>query len=404
MLKTEDTNNKIEIKGAKQHNLKNISIKIPKNKLIVITGVSGSGKSSLAFDTLFAEGQRRYIESLSSYARQFLGKLQKPDVDDIIGICPAIAIEQKTTSKNPRSTISTSTEIYDYLKLLFSRVGKTYSPISGKEVKRHQVSDVVDYISQQKKGTKIIILANIVKNDSNLLTTLIQQGFSKIYLNNKIHKIKTLINDKKNIINKKIALVIDRIIIDQSDLNERIADSVQTAFFEGKGECSILIDNLTTSFSNKFELDNIKFEEPSTNLFAFNNPYGACKVCEGYGSILGVDEKKVIVNERLSVYQGVVACWNGEKISIWKDRFITRSAKYNFPIHKPYNLLSKEEKKLLWNGKEKCKGINQFFQKLENDKYKIQNRVLIARYRGKTKCPECLGNKLRKKGAGIWFN
>ena len=395
MLKTEDTNNKIEIKGAKQHNLKNISIKIPKNKLIVISGVSGSGKSSLAFDTLFAEGQRRYIESLSSYARQFLGKLQKPDVDDIIGICPAIAIEQKTTSKNPRSTISTSTEIYDYLKLLFSRVGKTYSPISGKEVKRHKVSDVVDYISQQKKGTNIIILANIVKNESNLLTTLIQQGFSRIYLNNKIHKIKTLINDKKNIINKKIAIVIDRIIIDQSDLNERIADSVQTAFFEGNGECSILIENMTKSFSNKFELDNIKFEEPSTNLFAFNNPYGACIVCEGYGSILGVDEKKVIVDERLSVYQGVVACWNGEKIKIWKDRFITRSAKYNFPIHKPYSSLSKEEKNLLWNGKEKCKGINQFFQKLENDKYKIQNRVLISRYRGKTICKNCNGSRLR---------
>ena len=395
MLKTEDTNNKIEIKGAKQHNLKNISIKIPKNKLIVISGVSGSGKSSLAFDTLFAEGQRRYIESLSSYARQFLGKLQKPDVDDIIGICPAIAIEQKTTSKNPRSTISTSTEIYDYLKLLFSRVGKTYSPISGKEVKRHKVSDVVDYISQQKKGTNIIILANIFKNDSNLLTTLIQQGFSRIYLNNKIHKIKTLINDKKNIINKKIAIVIDRIIIDQNDLNERIADSVQTAFFEGNGECSILIENMTKSFSNKFELDNIKFEEPSTNLFAFNNPYGACIVCEGYGSILGVDEKKVIVDERLSVYQGVVACWNGEKIKIWKDRFITRSAKYNFPIHKPYSSLSKEEKNLLWNGKEKCKGINQFFQKLENDKYKIQNRVLISRYRGKTICKNCNGSRLR---------
>ena len=395
MLKTEDTNNKIEIKGAKQHNLKNISIKIPKNKLIVISGVSGSGKSSLAFDTLFAEGQRRYIESLSSYARQFLGKLQKPDVDDIIGICPAIAIEQKTTSKNPRSTISTSTEIYDYLKLLFSRVGKTYSPISGKEVKRHKVSDVVDYISQQKKGTNIIILANIVKNESNLLTTLIQQGFSRIYLNNKIHKIKTLINDKKNIINKKIAIVIDRIIIDQNDLNERIADSVQTAFFEGNGECSILIENMTKSFSNKFELDNIKFEEPSTNLFAFNNPYGACIVCEGYGSILGVDEKKVIVDERLSVYQGVVACWNGEKIKIWKDRFITRSAKYNFPIHKPYSSLSKEEKNLLWNGKEKCKGINQFFQKLENDKYKIQNRVLISRYRGKTICKNCNGSRLR---------
>ncbi|MEC9209181.1 MAG: excinuclease ABC subunit UvrA [Bacteroidota bacterium] len=391
-----NTTNNIEIKGAKLHNLKNISIKIPKNKLIVISGVSGSGKSSLAFDTLFAEGQRRYIESLSSYARQFLGKLQKPDVDEILGICPAIAIEQKTTTNNPRSTIGTSTEIYDYLKLLFARIGKTYSPISGEEVKRHQINDVVNFITQKKEGTTIIILVKYTKKDTNILTALSQQGFSRVFFDGKIHKIKTLINDNISVPKKEMSIVIDRIIIDQIDNDARIADSVQTAFFEGHGECSILTENIITNFSNKFELDEITFEKPSTNFFAFNNPYGACKACEGYGSILGIDKKKVILNEKLSVYQGVVACWSGEKISKWKDRFIMRSAKYDFPIHKPYNELSEQEKDLLWKGKDKCKGINQFFQKLENDKYKIQNRVLIARYRGKTHCTDCGGNRLRK--------
>ena len=389
-----DTSKNIEIKGAKQHNLKNISLKIPKNKLVVISGVSGSGKSSLAFDTLFAEGQRRYIESLSSYARQFLGKLQKPDVDEITGICPAIAIEQKTTTKNPRSTISTSTEIYDYLKLLFARIGRTYSPISGKEVRRHQVSDVVDFIIQQKEDSTIIILAENIKKDPNLLTTLNQQGFSRVYFNEEIHKINTLIN--KGIPEEEISIVIDRIIPEQIDDYDRIADSIQTAFFEGNGKCAILIRNNITRFSNKFELDEIIFEKPSANFFAFNNPYGACKVCEGYGSILGVDKNKVIVDDKLSVYQGVVACWNGEKLSIWKDRFIIRSGKYNFPIHKPYYALSSKDKDLLWNGKDKCKGIYQFFQKLENDKYKIQNRVLISRYRGKTPCTNCGGSRLRK--------
>ena len=391
-----NTTDNIEIRGAKQHNLKNISIKIPKNKLIVISGVSGSGKSSLAFDTLFAEGQRRYIESLSSYARQFLGKLQKPDVDEILGICPAIAIEQKTTTNNPRSTIGTSTEIYDYLKLLFARIGKTYSPVSGKEVKRHQVSDVVDFITQQKEKTTIVILAKYTHKDANVLTALSQQGFSRVYFDGEIYKINTLINENISITEKETSIVIDRIIIDEIDNNARIADSVQTAFFEGHGECSILIEKDATNFSNKFELDKITFEKPSTNLFAFNNPYGACKVCEGYGSILGIDQKKVIIDEKLSVYQGVVACWSGEKISIWKERFIIRSAKYNFPVHKPYNALSGKEKDLLWNGKDKCKGIYQFFQKLESDKYKIQNRVLITRYRGKTHCTDCGGSRLRK--------
>ena len=386
--------NNIEIKGARVHNLKNISLKIPKNKLIVISGVSGSGKSSLAFNTLFAEGQRRYIESLSSYARQFLGKLQKPDVDEIIGICPAIAIEQKTITKNPRSTIGTSTEIYDYLKLLFTRIGRTYSPISGEQVKRHQIGDVVDFIIK-KEGTAII-MTKYQKEGVNALATLSQQGFSRVYFNDVIHKIKDLISQKTNISEKEISIVIDRIITDEIDNDARITDSVQTAFFEGHGECTILIDNKLKKFSNRFELDNMTFEKPSVNFFSFNNPYGACKVCEGYGSILGIDEKKVILNEKASVYEGVVACWSGEKISKWKDRFIVRSSKYQFPIHKPYNQLSETQKDLLWNGKDKCKGINQFFQKLENDKYKIQNRVLISRYRGKTLCNDCGGSRLRK--------
>tara|TARA_B100001758_G_scaffold247464_1_gene265363 strand:- start:2206 stop:4974 length:2769 start_codon:yes stop_codon:yes gene_type:complete len=390
-------NNEINIKGAKLHNLKDISINIPKEKLIVITGVSGSGKSSLAFDTLFAEGQRRYIESLSSYARQFLGKIQKPDVDEIKGICPAIAIEQKTTTNNPRSTVGTNTEIYDYLKLLFTKIGRTYSPISNKEVKRDQITSVVNFINQQEDNSKIIITAKYLGQTKEVLSKLIQQGFSRLYLNKKIHKITDLIQKDVNIINKEIFIVIDRIILDKHNNKSRIADSVQTAFFEGHGKCTILINNKAHNFSNKFELDGIIFEKPTNNLFSFNNSYGACRVCEGFGSILGIDKKKVIKNPNLSVYQGVVSCWAGEKLSKWKDRFILRSTKFNFPIHRPYSKLSKEEINLLWNGKGKCKGIYQFFEKLENDKYKIQNRVLIARYRGRTECKECQGSKLRKE-------
>ena len=394
--KQTNTTSNIVIRGAKLHNLKNISISLPKNNLIVISGVSGSGKSSLAFDTLFAEGQRRYIESLSSYARQFLGKLQKPDVDEILGICPAIAIEQKTTTNNPRSTTGTSTEIYDYLKLLFARVGRTLSPISNKEVKRHQVSDVVNFITKQKDNTIVTVLAKHTKPQSNLLISLTQQGFSRVYFDGELRKIKNLAKKGCNIDKKEVYIVIDRIILDSNNNDARIADSIQTAFFEGHGSCSLLVNNDITNFSNKFELDGITFEKPSTNLFAFNNPYGACRCCEGYGSILGIDKSKVITNPNLSVYQGAVACWSGEKLSKWKDRFIIRSAKFDFPVHRPYNKLTKKEVNLLWNGEGKCKGINQFFQKLENDKYKIQNRVLIARYRGKTDCTECGGNRLRK--------
>ena len=392
-----NTTDNIVIRGARVHNLKNISINIPKDKLIVISGVSGSGKSSLAFDTLFAEGQRRYIESLSSYARQFLGKLQKPEVDEILGICPAIAIEQKTTTNNPRSTIGTSTEIYDYLKLLFARVGKTISPISGKQVKRQQVSDVVDFITKQEKEETVIITTNYKGEENNsILSTLRQQGFSRVIQQGQVSKIKDLLKNETKVSDSNIQVVIDRIIIDNTDIKGRIADSVQTAFFEGNGECNILIQQKNYHFSNKFELDGIQFEKPSTHFFAFNNPYGACRKCEGFGSILGIDKKKVIINENLSVYQGVVSCWGGEKLSKWKDRFIIRAAKFDFPVHRPYNELTKEEKDILWNGKRKCKGIQQFFQKLESQKYKIQNRVLIARYRGKTDCDECDGSRLRK--------
>jgi len=395
--KQTNTTENIEIRGARVHNLKNISINIPKDKLIVISGVSGSGKSSLAFDTLFAEGQRRYIESLSSYARQFLGKLQKPEVDEILGICPAIAIEQKTTTNNPRSTIGTSTEIYDYLKLLFARVGKTISPVSGKEVKRHQVSDVVDFILAQKKEEVVVILASYKESEEkDILSSLRQQGFSRVFYKGEITRIKELLKNETKVTANEIQVVIDRIIIDETNIEGRIADSIQTAFFEGNGECNLLIKDNTYHFSNKFELDKIQFEKPSTHLFAFNNPYGACKVCEGFGSILGIDKKKVISNENLSVYQGVVGCWSGEKLSKWKDRFIIRAAKFDFPVHRPYHELTDEEKDILWNGKNKCKGIHQFFQKLESDKYKIQNRVLIARYRGKTECDECGGSRLRK--------
>ncbi len=395
--KTINTTENIEIRGARLHNLKNISISIPKDKLIVISGVSGSGKSSLAFDTLFAEGQRRYIESLSSYARQFLGKLQKPEVDEILGICPAIAIEQKTTTNNPRSTIGTSTEIYDYLKLLFARVGKTISPTSGKQVKRHQVSDVVDFITKQNKEEVVIISAKYKGvNDKNILSVLRQQGFSRIIHQGEVAKIKDLLKKETKVSSDTLQIIIDRIIIDDTDNEGRIADSVQTAFFEGEGECNIIIKEKIHHFSNKFELDGMQFEKPSTHLFAFNNPYGACKKCEGFGSILGIDKKKVITNENLSVYQGVVSCWSGEKLSKWKDRFIIRAAKFDFPVHRPYNELTADEKDILWNGKNKCKGIYQFFQKLESDKYKIQNRVLIARYRGKTDCDECGGSRLRK--------
>tara|TARA_B100000780_G_scaffold260400_1_gene212115 strand:- start:18697 stop:21468 length:2772 start_codon:yes stop_codon:yes gene_type:complete len=386
----------ITIKGARQHNLKNISLDIPKDKITVISGVSGSGKSTLAFDTLFAEGQRRYIESLSSYARQFLGKLQKPDVDEIIGICPAIAIEQKTITKNPRSTVGTTTEIYDYLKLLFSRVGKTFSPISNNLVKKNNVSDVIDYINKCKDASTIYITTEINNSkDQNELLRFQKIGFSRVFINNEIHKIRDVIDKIKLKSSDNLEIVIDRYIKDPSIEQSRVSESVETAFEIGDGICIINNDNNKKHFSKIFELDGIKFLNPSTQLFSFNNPYGACPKCEGYGSILGIEEKKVIKDDELSVFDGVVAPWTGQKLSRWKERFIQKSVKFNFPIHRSYKDLNKQEKDLLWNGKEKCKGINQFFNMLESNKYKIQARVMIARYRGKAICDLCYGSRLR---------
>lgn len=399
-----NTNDFILVKGARMHNLKNVDVAIPKRKLVVITGVSGSGKSSLAFDTLFAEGQRRYIESLSSYARQFLGKLQKPDVDQILGISPAIAIEQKINTRNPRSTVGTSTEIYDYLKLLFARIGKTISPISGTEVKSHQVSDVVDFISKHPEGSKILVLAHHhTERDTNShLNILLQQGFSRIKVGKNIHRIDDFLEDCKNFNQKHFWVVIDRLSVNNEEENlNRMADSIQTAFFEGEGECTIeILDHSTGHFSNRFEADGLVFEKPSDHLFSFNNPYGACKKCEGFGSVMGIDEKKVIPNESLSLYNGAVNCWKGEKLSKWKDRFIMNALEHKFPVHKPYFELNEEEKRILWNGSKRLKGIRQFFAQLEKENYKVQNRVLLARYRGKSTCPECKGTRLRKEA--LW--
>ncbi|MGB2363484.1 MAG: excinuclease ABC subunit UvrA [Flavobacteriales bacterium] len=397
-----DNQKYITISGARMHNLKNIDVSIPKRKLIVITGVSGSGKSSLAFDTLFAEGQRRYIESLSSYARQFLGKLQKPDVDKITGISPAIAIEQKVNTQNPRSTVGTSTEIYDYLKLLFARIGKTISPISEKEVKKHQVSDVVDYVCQQELDDKILVLFKLDLSSNSIedsLKKLGLKGFSRIKVDSEIIRLDSIEDYSEIDTSKTVYVVIDRLVVnlDKDNLN-RLADSIQIAFFEGNGECAIeVVGKKIKAFSNRFELDGISFETPSEHLFSFNNPYGACKMCEGFGSVLGIDEDKVIPNKSISIYDGAINCWKGEKLSRWKERFILNAAKYDFPIHRPYSELQDDEKKIVWNGAKGLKGIRQFFQLLEKENYKVQNRVLLARYRGKNTCPECNGTRLRKE-------
>ncbi len=396
----------IIIKGARVHNLKNIDLAIPKNKLVVITGLSGSGKSSLAFDTLFADGQRRYVESLSSYARQFLGRMSKPEVDYIKGIAPAIAIEQKVNTRNPRSTVGTSTEIYEYLKLLFARIGKTYSPVTGKLVERHTVTMVTDFIMSQNIGTKILIYSPLEINSKkrsikDQLSILLQQGFSRIKTNGDIRRIDDILKEKPVAIDE-IFVVIDRIIINEkdSDLHSRIADSVQTAFFEGHGtgfvECEFEGNVSTETFSNKFEADGIIFEEPSVNLFSFNNPYGACKSCEGFGSVIGIDPDLVIPNKSLSVYEEAIACWKGEKMSEWKDHLVKNAYKFDFPIHKPYYDLTPEHKELLWTGNEFFYGLNDFFKYVEEQTYKIQYRVMLSRYRGKTVCPECNGTRLRK--------
>jgi len=400
----------IEIKGARVHNLKNVSLKIPRNKFIVITGVSGSGKSSLAFDTIYAEGQRRYVESLSAYARQFLGRMNKPEVDFISGIPPAIAIEQRINSRNPRSTVGTSTEIYDYLRLLFARIGRTYSPVSGREVKRHTVDDIVKFISTLPDDTRLIITSPGVIPDNiklhDYFSFLDKQGFNRLETNGNISRT----DDPQIIDNLKpgqtVNIVIDRLITDRTDDNlSRAADSAQTAFQTGKGHCQVLIMNDKSTervkFSNKFEEDGIEFEEPSEYLFSFNNPIGACPLCEGYGKIIGIDENLVIPDQNLSVYGDAIVCWKGETMKKWKERLILNAELFNFPIHKPYFQLTAEQKELLWKGNRYFYGIERFFRHLEEKKYKIQYRVLLSRYRGKTVCPVCKGSRLRKEAGYV---
>jgi len=396
----------ISLRGVRVHNLKNISLDIPHGKLIVITGLSGSGKSSLAFDTLFAEGQRRYVESLSSYARQFLGRMNKPEVDFIDGIPPAIAIQQKVNTRNPRSTVGTSTEVYDYLKLLYARIGKTYSPISGKEVKRHSVADVVDYIQKLNDGTKVLIcfpyIFNTVQPKEEQLGLIEKQGYNRIVCDEELYRIDDLKDKVKNSKSKSIRIVLDRIAVKRDENQQgRLSDSVQTAFYEGKGECCIMqIDEegqLSKVFSDRFEADGMQFEIPTEHMFSFNNPIGACPVCEGFGKVLGIDEDLVVPNKSVSIYDDAVVCWRGEKMQQWKKDFIKSSSKYNFPIHRPYHELSAEEKELLWYGNERVSGINDFFAYLESKKQKIQYRVMISRYRGKTTCHECKGKRLKKE-------
>jgi excinuclease ABC subunit A len=397
----------IIIKGARVHNLKNIDLAIPRDKLVVITGLSGSGKSSLAFETLYAEGQRRYVESLSAYARQFLGRLDKPDVDYIKGISPAVAIEQKVNTRNPRSTVGTSTEIYDYLKLLFSRIGATYSPVSGNEVKRHSVSDVVDFLGSLKENTTVYLTTAIhikaKRSFEQELSILQQKGFSRILVKGKVQKIEEALQNKKDLQDKDTEVLIGRLAVrKEDDFYGEAADMVNMAFGEGNGECNIhildekLTIKKTQSFSTRFELDGITFEEPTEHLFSFNNPYGACKTCEGYGKVLGIDEDLVIPDKSLSIYEGAVSCWKGDKLSQWQNEFIKKANDYNFPIHKPYYDLSAAHKKLLWEGGKEIEGIHAFFSMVEENLYKIQYRVLLSRYRGRTTCPDCLGTRLRK--------
>ena len=400
----------IEIRGARVHNLKNISLKIPRNKLVVITGVSGSGKSSLAFDTIYAEGQRRYVESLSSYARQFLGRMNKPEVDYISGIPPAIAIEQKVNSRNPRSTVGTSTEIYDYMRLLYGRIGRTISPISGREVKKHSVDDIVDFLASLTEDTRVIITASgqIPENIriSDYFAFLVKQGFNHIESDGKVLRIDEIKNPEVFKSGQRINIVIDRLVISHSADNfSRAADSAQTAFQSGQGYCEVIILNndhiRRESFSNKYEADGILFEEPSEHLFSFNNPIGACPLCEGYGKILGIDENLVIPDKNLSVYDDAIVCWKGESMKKWKERLISSAGLFDFPIHKPYFQLTEAQKELLWKGNKYFYGLNRFFQHLEDKKYKIQYRVLLSRYRGKTVCHECRGSRLRKEAGYV---
>jgi excinuclease ABC subunit A len=411
-LSTLDPKHNIIIKGAQVHNLKNVDVAIPRNKLVVITGLSGSGKSSLAFDTLYAEGQRRYVESLSSYARQFLGRLDKPKVEYIKGIAPAIAIEQKVNTTNARSTVGTSTEIYDYVKLLFARIGRTYSPISGKEVKKNTVTDVVSDIKTQELDSKWLLLAPIHLEEGrkleDKLKVLLQQGFARILVDNEMVRLDEFTpTEVHKLDNKDILLVIDRIVVkDEEEFYNRLADAVQTAFFEGKGICYLQEVNTDKRFtySNNFELDGITFLEPNVHLFSFNNPYGACPVCEGYGNIIGIDADLVVPNTSLSVFESAIYPWRGDSMSWYKDELVKHAYKFDFPIHKPYFELSEDQKDLVWKGNQYFQGLNGFFKELEEKNYKIQNRVMLSRYRGKTKCHACRGKRLRIEASYVKIN
>lgn len=397
----------IYIKGAKMHNLKNIDVTITRNAITVVTGLSGSGKSSLAFDTLFAEGQRRYVESLSSYARQFLGKIEKPDVDHIYGIAPAVAIEQKVNTVNKRSTVGTSTEIYDYLKLLYARIGKTYSPVSGKQVKRDTVEDVVKLITSFKVGAKVVITAPIVSNGTSFLETMEtyeKRGFSRVWFDNKVHRIEQF-KEQKHALND-VQLLMDRLVVNEEDEEQlsRVRGSIEGAFVEGDGACQvILMDEVHQlyQFNNRFEIDGMEFELPSVHFFSFNNPIGACKVCGGYGSVIGIDEDLVIPDKSLSVYQDAIVCWKGEKMQEWKKELVMSAPSFDFPIHKPIYELSDEQMQLLWDGNKHFQGLNAFFKMVEDNSYKIQYRVMLSRYRGKTVCMDCKGTRLRKDASYV---
>lgn len=403
-----DPKKNIIIKGAQVHNLKSVDVAIPRNKLVVITGLSGSGKSSLAFDTLYAEGQRRYVESLSSYARQFLGRLDKPKVEYIKGIAPAIAIEQKVNTTNARSTVGTSTEIYDYIKLLYARIGRTFSPISGQEVKKNTVTDVVKDVKELPMDSKWLLLAPIHlekgRKLEDKLNVLLQQGFARILVDNEMVRLDDL---PKGLAKKELYLIVDRIVVkDEEEFYNRLADAVQTAFFEGKGICYLqeVKTHKRMSYSNNFELDGITFLEPNVHLFSFNNPYGACPVCEGYGNIIGIDAELVIPNTTLSIYENAIYPWRGESMSWFKDELIKNAYKFDFPIHKPYFELSAEQKELIWTGNSTFQGLNDFFKELEEKNYKIQNRVMLSRYRGKTKCYSCKGKRLRIEASYVKIN
>ncbi|TDQ17102.1 excinuclease ABC subunit A [Algoriphagus boseongensis] len=397
----------IIIKNARVNNLKSLSVAIPRNQFVVITGLSGSGKSSLAFDTLFAEGQRMYVESLSSYARQFLGRMEKPDVEYIKGVAPAIAIQQKVSTKNPRSTVGTTTEIYDYLKLLFARVGKTFSPISGKEVKHHTVTDIVDYILSFEEGAKVMISCPLQiargRKIEQELELLLQKGYTRILIDGEVYFVEDLLTEKK-VKKGTYEILIDRATVrkDDEDNQFRISDSVQTALFEGHGDCKITVPDIETrSFSDRFELDGISFELPSVNFFSFNNPYGACKRCEGFGNVLGIDRDLVIPDKDLSVYEGAIAPWRGESGKGWLEPLLKKGIEFDFPIHRAYNELTEKEQELLWTGNKYFQGLNAFFDDLETKTYKIQYRVMLSRFRGRTTCPDCRGTRLRKDASYV---